>query len=234
MNPKISMKHWLNRFAGFVLGVYGVILKITCRVCLHDDQRKAVQEKGYRYVFGTCHAYQISGLVSAEHRTGAMVSRSQDGDLVVPMLKWCGHVPIRGSSGTGKKGGGPALQSLIKHVLGGHSAMLAFDGPRGPRGEVQRGLAMLASKTHSAVFFVLGRASHRVVLKKTWDRLQIPLPFSRIDMYFSEPLFLDQNETLEEFNVRLQNAWNRLEAESDPDQSGIVDRVDEPTIRNAA
>jgi lysophospholipid acyltransferase (LPLAT)-like uncharacterized protein len=93
---------------------------------------------------------------------------------------------------------------------------------------------MLASKTHSAVFFVLGRASRRVVLKKTWDRLQIPLPFSRIDMYFSEPLFLDQNETLEEFNVRLQNAWNRLEAESDPDQSGVVDRVDEPTIRNAA
>ena len=131
------MKRLLTQFAGILLGAYGVTLRITCRIHLHNDQRQAVSDLGYRYVFGTGHAYQISGLIAAEQGTGAMVSRSLDGGLVVPMLKWCGHVPIRGSSGTGRKGGGPALQALIKHVIGGNSAMLAFDGPRGPKDRVQ-------------------------------------------------------------------------------------------------
>jgi len=212
------MKRLLTQFVAIILGLYGIILRVTCRVTLHHDQRSKATEKGYRCVFGTGHAYQISGLISAERGTGAMVSRSRDGGLVVPMLKWCGHVPIRGSSGTGKKGGGPALQAMIKHVLNGQAAMLAFDGPRGPRGQVRKGLAMLAAKSHSAVFFALGRAQRRWILKKTWDRLQIPLPFSRIDMYFSEPLFLDPDESLEHFTLRLQESWNQLQTKYDPEE----------------
>lgn len=216
------MKRLLTQFAAFILGAYGVALRVTCRIHLHHDKRAEVAERGFRYVFGTGHAYQISGLVSADRGTGAMVSRSRDGGMVVPMLKWCGHVPIRGSSGTGRKGGGPALQALIKHVIAGHSAMLAFDGPRGPRGEVQRGLAMLASKTNSAVFFALGRPSRRLILRKTWDRFQIPLPFSRIDLYFSEPITMNSQETLDQFRNRLQVVWDELELRYDPDEASAA------------
>ena len=76
------MKRLLTQFAGILLEAYGVTLRITCRIHLHNDQRQAVSDLGYRYVFGTGHAYQISGLIAAEQGTGAMVSRSLDGGLV--------------------------------------------------------------------------------------------------------------------------------------------------------
>ncbi len=213
------MKRLLTQFAGILLGAYGVTLRITCRIHLHNDQRQAVSDLGYRYVFGTGHAYQISVLIDGELGTGAMVSRSLDGGLVVPMLKWCGHVPIRGSSGTGRKGGGPALQALIKHVIGGNSAMLAFDGPRGPKDRVQPGVAMLAAKSHSAVVLALGRPRYRFILKSTWDRFQIPVPFTRIDLYFSDPMMMDEGETVEHFKNRLQETWNQLQNAHDPDEA---------------
>lgn len=228
------MKRLLTQFAAMILGFYGVTLRMTCRVYLHHDKRDEVTQKGYRYVFGTGHAYQIGGLVSADPGTGAMVSRSRDGEMVVPMLKWCGHVAIRGSSGTGKKGGGPALQALIKHVNAGNAAMLAFDGPRGPRGQVQRGLAMLALKTNSAVFFALALPSRRLILRKTWDRFQIPLPFSRIDVYFSEPLAIAPQETLEQFQGRLQLVWDELELRYDPSEAAPTPKTNLSDQKSAA
>ena len=228
------MKHLLNQFAAIVLGLYGVLLRCTCRVRLHHDQRAEARDRGYRCVFGTGHAYQIAGMVAAERGTGALVSRSRDGGLVVPMLKWCGHVPVRGSSGTGSKGGGPALQALIKHVRGGQSAMLAFDGPSGPAGQVRKGLAMLAAKSDSAAFFALGKAQYRLILKNTWDRLQIPLPFSRIDLYLSEPLYLGSDESLEHFTQRLQKSWDQLQEKCDPQEAIGRSNLEQSVQKTAA
>ena len=228
------MKRLLTQIAGHIFGLYGVALRSTCRIRLHNDKRQEILDQGKSYVFGTCHAYQICGLIAAERGTGAMVSRSRDGDMVVPMLKRCGHVPIRGSSGTGRKGGAPALQALIKHVNGGHSAMLAVDGPRGPRGNVQRGICMLASKTNSAIVLALARPKCRLILKKTWDRFQIPLPFTRIDVFFSEPLVMGSEETIESLRYRLQNAWEELQAQCDASEATPRSQPADHTDRVAA
>jgi lysophospholipid acyltransferase (LPLAT)-like uncharacterized protein len=228
------MKLLLTKLFGQLVGLYGVALRLTCRFRVHNDTRAAVVSQGYRYVFGTCHAFQIAGVVSAEKGTGAMVSRSMDGEMVVPLLKRCGHIPIRGSSGTGKKAGGPALKSLIQHVIQGRPAMLAMDGPRGPRGSVQRGIAMLGVKTNAAVFLALGIPSRRMTLRKTWDRFQIPMLFCRIDLYLSEPLICQAGESLEGFQRRIEACWWEMEERHDPQEAKYIFKGQEASSRAAA
>ncbi len=229
------MKPLLPRIAGWLVGFYVLLLQRTCRLRFHNDCREALASQGVRYVCGSLHAHQISCMLGAERGTAAIVSRSNDGEMVVPMLRMTGHVPIRGSSGTGRKGGATALQSLIKHVLGGGGAMLAVDGPRGPRGSVQRGIAMLAQKTDAAVLMAVGVPKRRWVIRKTWDQFQIPLPFCAIDLYMSEPLICKPGEPLELFTKRIEMALRELEAKYDPAELASRDEpVSRDSVRAAA
>ena len=210
------MKRLLPRLAGMIVGAYVILLRLTCRIRMHNDLREQMASQGNRYVYGTFHAHQIGGLMAAERGTGAMVSRSDDGEMVVPTLVWSGHVPIRGSSGTGGKGGATALQSLIKHVLNGHGAMLAVDGPRGPRGSVQKGIGLLSQKTDAAVLMAVAVPTRRWIFRRTWDQFQLPKPFSRIDVYLSDPIWPEVGESLDRLITRIERVLSELEERYDP------------------
>jgi lysophospholipid acyltransferase (LPLAT)-like uncharacterized protein len=212
------MKHFLLWLAGWLVGFAVLILRMTCHIRIHNDPRHRLTAAGSNHVFALLHAHQVAASMGAERGTGAMVSRSADGAIIVPALRVGGHVPIRGSSGTGGKGGATALQAILEHVNGGRPAILAVDGPRGPRGHVQKGIGLLAKKTDSAVLTAISIPSQRWVLSRTWDRLQIPKPFSTIDNYFGEPLFPQPDESFQQFAKRVEMSLQQLEAEYDPEE----------------
>jgi lysophospholipid acyltransferase (LPLAT)-like uncharacterized protein len=212
------MKSFLPKIAGALLGTYVWILRLTCRIVLHNDPRESIIAAGHPWVYASFHAHQMGGIMSADRGTGAMVSRSSDGEMVVPMLRVCGHVPIRGSSGGVRKGGATALQALIKHVLGGRTAMLTVDGPQGPRGTVHKGIGLLAEKTDAAVVIALMIPSRRWILRQTWDQFQIPKPFSTIDVYLSDPMYLQRGEDLDRFAGRIQVSMKAMEERFDGEE----------------
>jgi lysophospholipid acyltransferase (LPLAT)-like uncharacterized protein len=150
-----------------------------------------------------------------------MVSRSTDGDLLVPSLRINGIVPIRGSTRTKEqgKGGAAALDRLIEQVRGGAPAYLAVDGPRGPRNYVNHGIAKLSFATGAAVLIAVPIPRRRWILTRAWDRFQIPKPFTRIDAFFGPPLRLSDGEDLETFRQRIEDALAELEAQHDPGEA---------------
>ncbi|MEN8183564.1 MAG: lysophospholipid acyltransferase family protein [Myxococcota bacterium] len=199
------------------------LLRCSCRIRWHDDPRKQLREEGHPYAYAILHCHQIAAIVAREPGTGAMVSRSADGDLLIPTLRANGIVPIRGSSrrGESEKGGAAALSRLIRHVRGGHPAYLAVDGPRGPRNHVQPGIAKLSQETGAAVLIAAPIPRRRWILQKTWDRFQIPKPFSSLDMYFGEPLYpkAGAREGLDAFRERIEDALTALEATHDSEEA---------------
>lgn len=203
-----------------------IILRATCRVRFHEDPRPNLRLNGERYVYSVLHAHQVMAILGAEPGTGAMVSRSGDGQILVPVLRMQGVIPVRGSArnAAGGKGGLEALHELVEHVLGGQPAMLAVDGPRGPRGHVHKGIAVLSQRTGGAVINFVAVSRRRWILSKTWDRLQIPKPFSRIDAYFSPPLFPRVGESTEEFRRRIEENLRSLEKEHDGEEAAIPPR----------
>ena len=66
----------------------------------------------------------------------------------------------------------------------------AIDGPRGPRYEVKPGPVILAKKTGNPIIpFVF--EPRRFWTLKSWDKMQIPWPFTRTLLVIGEPIYVD-------------------------------------------
>lgn len=207
---------------GAALAIF--IIRWTCRVRLHDDPRDQLRAAGNRYIFSVLHAHQVAAIAGSEQGTGAMVSRSLDGQIIIPALRVRGVIPVRGSGGKGRgtgRGGREALDALIEHVKGGYPVVLAIDGPRGPRGHVHKGVAVMARQCDAPVLPMVIVPRRRWILSRTWDRLQIPKPFSSIDAYFAPPIFPTSGETAEQLRQRIESTLRALEQKHDPSEAAF-------------
>jgi lysophospholipid acyltransferase (LPLAT)-like uncharacterized protein len=213
-----------TKASGWFIALAVLILRACCRIRLHNDPRPGLRAKSQTYAYSVLHAHQIAAVIDGERGTGAMVSRSDDGELLVPCLWICGIVPIRGSNRrkSGDKGGLAAIEALVVHIDGGLPGYLAVDGPRGPRNHVHKGIAVLSQRTGAAVINMVAVPSRRWIFTKAWDRFQIPKPFSTIDGYFAEPLFYREGEGVEEYRKRIETSLNALELKHDPIESEEV------------
>jgi lysophospholipid acyltransferase (LPLAT)-like uncharacterized protein len=223
---QITIRHVFASIGPAAIALLMVVLRWTCRVRMHNDPRAALRAAGVPYVYSVLHAQQLAAATCGHRGTAAMVSQSQDGALVALGLKLVGIIPIRGSNRRGgrDRGGLAALNNLIEHVRGGGPAYLAVDGPRGPRNRVHKGIAVLSRQANAAVLNVVIVPNRRWIIKRSWDRLQIPVPFCRIDTYFGDPLWPRAGETAESFRRRIEADLNELEKIYDPSEAALVDR----------
>jgi hypothetical protein len=117
-------------------------------------------------------------------KLGFLISPSVDG--VAPSMlvqKIGGHV-IRGSSThTGARALRDFYEVIVKQQI---SPAITPDGPRGPVHEFKPGAVLLSQLTGKPVVLVSVAAS-RTWRFKTWDRFELPLPFSRVVIAYGEP-----------------------------------------------
>ena len=115
---------------------------------------------------------------SGEHRSKAgvagLVSASRDGAFLTAILQCFGVQPVRGSS---SRRGAQALLELKTWAERGYDLAITPDGPRGPRYTVQDGAMSMAQVTGLPVVPAAYHLKWKIQLK-SWDRFQIPLPFS--------------------------------------------------------
>ena len=143
-----------------------------------------------------------------------IISQSRDGDIQNVVFRSLGFHTIRGS--TGRDGARAAVESIRVLREGGKMAITP-DGPRGPTHEVQGGVMVMAQKSGAALI-PTGPAAHPRCLAKSWDRYMIPMPFARSEIVFGEPIYVPSGASAEEveaIRLRLQEAMNEVEAESE-------------------
>ena len=219
-----AMRQIVATLGPWFIALAMLILRATCRVRIHNDPRPALRADGARYVYSVLHAHQIAAAICRERGTAAMVSQSRDGDAVALGFRLMGIKTVRGSSSlSGKdKGGLSALANLIEHVRTGKPAYLAVDGPRGPRNRVHKGIAVLSQQTGAALLNVVAVPSRRWIFKRSWDRFQIPWPFSRIDIFVAETIWPQPDERIEDYRRRIEQSLSELETLCDPIEADIV------------
>jgi hypothetical protein len=178
------------------------------------DPRPELRRTRAKYIYSTLHAHQVALTANADPGTAALLSRSADGDLMVRAFHAMGVVPMRGSN---HRGGADAIDAMAEHIEKGVGpAIIAVDGPRGPRGQVRKGVASLAIRTDSIVLNVVVIPRRRLVMKKAWDRFQVPIPFFGLDAYFAEPIRPLPGEGVESLRRRIEASLNELEQKHDP------------------
>lgn len=114
-----------------------------------------------------------------------LVSRSFDGELIARTAERLGFHAIRGSS---TRGGPTALRQLAEAYRQGYLCAMTVDGPRGPAQVAKPGpvqLAELVDATEIGTFYVL---PENAWVLKTWDKLLVPKPFSRVRLTVPNPV----------------------------------------------
>jgi lysophospholipid acyltransferase (LPLAT)-like uncharacterized protein len=113
-----------------------------------------------------------------------MNSQSRDGEIATRALARWGIRSVRGSA---TRGGAAGFMRLVNAYRAGYDLAVVPDGPRGPRYVVKPGVIHLARVTGAPIVPVTYAAS-RIRQLRSWDRLIIPLPFSRVLYVIGEPL----------------------------------------------
>lgn len=125
----------------------------------------------------------------------ALVSKSKDGEILNHLLNKWNYKVIRGSS---SKGGKEALEEIISLVKKNNTAVLTPDGPRGPAHNIKNGVLVISSECGIPIIPIKIKYYKKRFLKKSWDKFQIPLPFSKCEVYFGNKYhygsFLKENE----------------------------------------
>lgn len=111
-----------------------------------------------------------------------LTSRHRDGGYIANFLGLYGHTVIKGSSSSG---GFYALRKIIKQLRIGQKIVIAPDGPKGPKYRVNSVVEKLAIKLNIPVIYASYAAS-KVKILQTWDNFNVPLPFGKIVVRFSE------------------------------------------------
>jgi lysophospholipid acyltransferase (LPLAT)-like uncharacterized protein len=119
-------------------------------------------------------------------KLAALISASRDGALLATVLARFGVEQVRGSS---SRRGPQALLELTSHAQKGYDLAVTPDGPKGPRYVVQTGVIALAQVTGLPIIPVTCNARLKLCLK-SWDRFQIPMPFSRCEIILNEPILV--------------------------------------------
>jgi len=117
-----------------------------------------------------------------------LVSRSFDGELIARTVERLGFVAIRGSS---SRDGAPGLRNLQRAYLDGQYCAITADGPRGPAMIAKPGAVQLAKLVGTTVSTCYVHP-HRAWQLRSWDRLLIPKPFSRVTVAWTRPVPAEQ------------------------------------------
>lgn len=178
---------WFQRFAAFLLWLVASLVLATLRYRV-DDRHGVLKQKDFPpAVFCTWHnrlALSMKiyfGIVrpqKSDQRLAGLVSASKDGALLAAIFARFGVQPVRGSS---SRRGAQALRELTTWADKGYDLAITPDGPRGPCYRVQDGAIALAQITGRALVPISHQVHWKITLR-SWDRFQIPLPFSRCDI----------------------------------------------------
>ncbi len=134
-----------------------------------------------------------------------ITSQNFDGEWIARIIHRFGYGTARGSTSRGAAG---ALLELRRALGGGKPVGFTLDGPRGPAGRAQPGALWLASATgHPLLPFHLEAARHWTV--RSWDRSQVPRPFSAMALVVGAPIEVPPNAD----ETRLERVRLELEAE---------------------
>lgn len=202
------MRFW-QRVFGYWLAALFFLIRRTWRV---DHAPVPVGVQG-SCVVAILHAHHPAFIFTHRYQgLAVMLSRSKDGELILPSLLLNGIRPVRGSTRSGNvdKGGREALTELVTHARTG-PVFITVDGPRGPRNHVYRGVVELSQQSGAPILPCAVLAS-RFWTIQSWDRLQIPKPFARITWRFGELMAVRAMDDVGQVRAHLGETLRNLES----------------------
>jgi lysophospholipid acyltransferase (LPLAT)-like uncharacterized protein len=135
-----------------------------------------------------------------------LVSPSEDGRLVLPMLVKFGYSWVLGSS---NKNPARAVREMLERLQAGGRIVITPDGPRGPHHSVNLGPAWMARETGFPILPV-GIACDPAWHLKSWDAFTIPKWGARVVVHYARPIEVSSQADDAELESATQEMRRRM------------------------
>lgn len=182
------------------------VLGATCRWRVEGlEHLRTLEAGGVQPIYAFWHGRILPATVFWKRR-GIVVITSEnfDGEWIARIIARFGYGTARGSTSRGAR---RALRQLVRDVCE-RPAAFTIDGPRGPARVAQPGAVWLSKATgHPVLPFHIEAARHWTL--RSWDRTQIPKPFTRTAIAIAPPMHVPRDadsEALERWRVDLERA----------------------------
>lgn len=168
------------------------------------NDRQPIYAMWHNRVFGSICYWQKRGIV-------VMTSKSFDGEYIARFIQRFGFGAARGSS---TRGGSTALAHMERLLRLGYPVGFTIDGPKGPRYVAKMGAVLLAKKTGLPILPLTITPRWCWEVKGSWDRTQVPLPFTTALIDLAPPFLVAADADKAEMEAKrdeLQAALDDLE-----------------------
>lgn len=197
----------LFRTSDFCVAFLAGFYKVFCKTLRYASNRERIAEqdriaklrrqgedvKGTPLVFCLWHD-ELFPLIYLQKDLDivCIVSGSKDGAILEKFMRRLG---LRTATGSSRRGGLKALLQAAKLMQDGTvHGCVTVDGPMGPRHKTKDGVFLLAQRANAKIMPV--RLDLKTSYKfKSWDRFQVPAPFSRVEVHFGEGFFVTEELT---------------------------------------
>ena len=138
-----------------------------------------------------------------------IISAHKDGEIITRIIRHFGIGAVRGSS---SKGAMSALKNSLNIVNSGFDIIITPDGPRGPLHSVADGAVVIAQKKDLEIYVLTYEAS-KFWEFKSWDKMRLPKPFSKIRFAISKG-FKVNGLSLEQAKEKIRQEMFKAEEEN--------------------
>lgn len=142
----------------------------------------------------------------------ALISGHRDGRIISKVGAIFGIWTVTGSS---SKGGMRAVRELMRYARDGHCLFVTPDGPRGPRMHFNEGVLDIARLTGLPIVPVTISPQHAVIFRGGWDRMFLPLPFTRIVIRWGAPVAVEADADRTAISAQLEAALSAVQREAE-------------------
>lgn len=212
----------ISLISNLIYGYSRLISSSTRWKLIGVDEFYQVWEKDKSVILSGWHgrALMFASFWNKKRPISALVSLHQDGRLIAGVLEKYGFGTIGGSTNGNARGAAIELMRCLKK---GESIGIIPDGPRGPRMKMNLSPLFFARKTGKPLFGVTYSVKSSIIIRKAWDQMMIPLPFSKGIIRVTEPFYVPadvSDEELETYRQQFEDLLNNICYETDS-QLGI-------------
>lgn len=209
LRKRVLSSAFFQKVLGVMCGLYLRFVYVTSRVEIRGDVT-LIRSPAHPYIGCFWHErlVMMRFLWQGKRTCYMLASSHADGRIIAETVTFLGVKTINGSTG---KDGIQAFRRMMHLIKKGEVVGLTPDGPKGPARRVSEGIVRLAEITQVPVVPMSCDISRKIHLN-TWDKLIIPLPFSRCVYTLGEPIYPPKKPSSDEkrtaFRAHIEQALN--------------------------
>lgn len=207
----------LAGLAGATLSRYIRLVHRTSTIVLEPPDARARLHQNHPYILAMWHGQfgLMPALHIGEYKVSAIAARHGDAEILARALSEFNIEIVRGAGANGRfrdRGGVHALRTAVRLLKGGSTFAMTADVPPGPARYAGDGIVTMARLSGRPIM-PLAVASSRFITFRSWSRMTLNLPWSKLVYVVGEPIWVPADveaQDLGHYRQQVEDGLNRV------------------------